>query len=57
MIGMTPLHRLGQPEDIALTILFLVSDAGSFVTGKIFEVDGGIETPNLPLGIPDLEAP
>src|SRR4051794_19136818 len=57
MISMTPLRRLGAPEDIALMALFLVSDAGSFVTGKVFHVDGGIETPNLPLGIPDLEAP
>ena len=28
--------------------------AGRFVTGKVFEVDGGIEAPNLALGLPDL---
>jgi len=55
MVAATPLRRLGDVEDIALAVLYLASDAGSFVTGKIFEVDGGIETPNLALGLPDLE--
>jgi 7-alpha-hydroxysteroid dehydrogenase len=54
MVRRTPLKRLGAPEDIALCALYLASDAGSFVTGKIFEVDGGIEYPNLELGLPDL---
>lgn len=54
MVRRTPLKRLGRPEDIALCALYLASDAGSFVTGKIFEVDGGIEYPNLELGLPDL---
>jgi 7-alpha-hydroxysteroid dehydrogenase len=30
-----------------------VSDAGAFVTGKILEVDGGLEAPNLDMHIPD----
>lgn len=50
----TPLQRLGDPSDIALCVLYLASPAASFVTGKIFEVDGGIEAPNLELGLPDL---
>ena len=50
----TPLQRLGQPEDVAAAALWLVSDAGSFITGKIIEVDGGIEYPNLDLKLPDL---
>ena len=54
MVEATPLKRLGQVEDIAATALWLASPAGSFVTGKVVEVDGGIETPNLPLGLPDL---
>jgi 7-alpha-hydroxysteroid dehydrogenase len=57
MVALTPLRRLGTPEDIALSILYLVSDAGSYVTGKVLEVDGGLEASNLPLGIPDLEMP
>ena len=29
-------------------------DAGSYVTGKVIEVDGGLDQPNLDLGLPDL---
>lgn len=54
MESTTPLRRLGQPIDIALAVLYLCSPAGGFVTGKILEVDGGLEAPNLPLGLPDL---
>jgi 7-alpha-hydroxysteroid dehydrogenase len=54
MVRKTPLRRLGLPEDIARCALYLASPAGSFVTGKLFEVDGGIEYPNLDLGLPDL---
>ena len=50
----TPLRRLGQPDDIALAALYLASPVGSFVTGKVLEVDGGLEAPNLALGLPDL---
>jgi 7-alpha-hydroxysteroid dehydrogenase len=50
----TPLKRIGDPEDIAAAILFLASSAGSFVTGKILEVDGGLQSPNLEFGLPDL---
>ena len=41
-------------EDIAAACLWLASPAGSFVTGKVVEVDGGLQAPNLPLGLPDL---
>jgi 7-alpha-hydroxysteroid dehydrogenase len=54
MVERTPLKRLGEPEDIAVAALYLASPAGSFVTGKVVEVDGGIEFPNLSLGLPDL---
>jgi 7-alpha-hydroxysteroid dehydrogenase len=50
----TPLGRIADPEEIATAILFLASPAASFVTGKVVEVDGGIDAPNLDLGLPDL---
>jgi 7-alpha-hydroxysteroid dehydrogenase len=50
----TPLRRLGDPLDIALGVLYLCSPAGRFITGKVLEIDGGLERPNLPLGLPDL---
>jgi len=39
----TPLKRLGQPEDIGLLALFLVSSASGYITGRTFSIDGGIE--------------
>lgn len=37
-----PLERLGQPDDIASTVAFLVSPEGSWVNGQILRVNGGI---------------
>jgi NAD(P)-dependent dehydrogenase (short-subunit alcohol dehydrogenase family) len=37
----TPLGRLGRPEDVAAAVLYLASDAASFVTGTTLVVDGG----------------
>lgn len=50
----TPLRRIGEPDDIAAAVLYLASPAGGYVTGKVLEVDGGIQVPNLDLGLPDL---
>ena len=54
MESLTPLRRIGSVDDIAAAALWLCSPAGSYVTGKVIEVDGGIEAPNLPLGLADL---
>ena len=41
LVEMTPLGRLGQPEDIAHAVAFLASDKASFITGQILSADGG----------------
>lgn len=54
MESKTPLGRVGEAEDIAAAALYLSSRAGQYVTGKMLEVDGGIQEPNLDLNLPDL---
>ena len=39
---------------VFMAILYLVSPAGAYVTGKIIEVDGGLQSPNLEFPLPDL---
>jgi NAD(P)-dependent dehydrogenase (short-subunit alcohol dehydrogenase family) len=48
MREMTPLGRMGSPQDIANAALFLCSDLGSFVTGQTICVDGGASLLALP---------
>jgi 7-alpha-hydroxysteroid dehydrogenase len=50
----TPMRRLGDPLDIAAAAVYLASPAGSYLTGKTLEVDGGITFPNFEFPIPDL---
>ena len=37
-----PVHRMGQPEEIARVVCFLAEDASGFITGQIWDVDGGM---------------
>jgi NAD(P)-dependent dehydrogenase (short-subunit alcohol dehydrogenase family) len=41
-----PRGRIGTPEDVAGTVIFLASRAGAFITGAVIPVDGGISTLN-----------
>lgn len=41
-----PRKRIGSPEDIAGTVIFLASRAGAYTTGTVVPVDGGISTLN-----------
>lgn len=50
----TPLRRLGDPDDIAAAAVYLASPAGSYLTGAVLDVHGGIRQPNMKLPIPDL---
>ena len=37
-----PMGRKGDPAELAATVVFLVSDAGGYVTGQTLAVDGGM---------------
>lgn len=50
----TPMHRPGEPEDIAAAALYLASPASAWVTGKIFQVDGGTNHPSISVPVPPL---
>jgi NAD(P)-dependent dehydrogenase (short-subunit alcohol dehydrogenase family) len=40
-LALTPMGRIGLPEEIAAGVLFLASDEASFVTGAVLAIDGG----------------
>ncbi|WP_304333501.1 3-oxoacyl-[acyl-carrier-protein] reductase [Brachyspira innocens] len=42
IMSITPLKRLGTPEDVANLVLFLSSDMSSYITGEVIAVDGGM---------------
>jgi len=50
----TPMGRPGTVEDIAACALYLASPAGAWVTGKIFQVDGGTEAPAISVPVEPL---
>jgi 7-alpha-hydroxysteroid dehydrogenase len=50
----TPLRRIAEPEEIASVVVFLASSAASYVTGAVVDAGGGLDMPNLDLGLADL---
>jgi acetoacetyl-CoA reductase/3-oxoacyl-[acyl-carrier protein] reductase len=42
LVERIPVHRMGQPEEIARAVCFLAQDASAYITGQIWDVDGGI---------------
>lgn len=40
--GMSPIDRMGKPEEVAKLISFLLSDDASFTTGAVYTIDGGM---------------
>ena len=50
----TPMGRPGTVEDIAACALYLASPASAWVTGKVFQVDGGTEAPALTIPVQKL---
>lgn len=42
MLGLTPLGRFGEPDDVARAVRFLCSDDASFITGEVLVVGGGL---------------
>ena len=42
LLGGIPLHRFGEPEEVAEAVAFLVSTRSSYITGQTLVVDGGV---------------
>lgn len=41
-LGMIPLQRFGLADEVAQTVLFLLSDASRYITGQVLQIDGGL---------------
>ncbi len=41
--GQIPLGRLGEPSEVARVVHFLCADASAYITGAVWDVNGGIE--------------
>ena len=37
-----PLRRMGQPDDVARTVVYLASDLSDYITGQVIECTGGL---------------
>lgn len=54
LVEHTPLRRLGHVDDVATMVVYLATPASSWVTGKVFAVDGGVEHPQFEFPTPEL---
>ena len=54
MVQNTPMRRNGVPEDIAAAVLYFAAPASAWVTGKLFDVDGGVSGSLFPSPQQDL---
>jgi NAD(P)-dependent dehydrogenase (short-subunit alcohol dehydrogenase family) len=43
IVERVPMHRMGQPEEIARVVCFLANDASGYITGQIWGVNGGLD--------------
>lgn len=50
----TPMRRIGSVDDVAAAVVYLASPAAAWVTGKVLEVDGGVEHPAFTVPTPTL---
>jgi NAD(P)-dependent dehydrogenase (short-subunit alcohol dehydrogenase family) len=55
IVERTPMHRLGEPSEIADAALFLASDQASFITGQVIVADGGRSIFDMPMPESDSE--
>ncbi|MEO6000209.1 MAG: SDR family oxidoreductase [Chitinophagaceae bacterium] len=44
VLARTPMHRIGQPEEVAAAVAFLCMQASSYITGQCLAIDGGFST-------------
>jgi len=43
IVERVPMHRMGQPEEIARVVAFLANDASGYITGQVWGVNGGLD--------------
>ncbi len=55
IVDRTPMHRLGEPSEIADAALFLASDQASFITGQVIVADGGRSIFDMPMPEPEAD--
>ena len=54
LVSKTPMRCIGGTDDVVAAALYLSGPSGRWITGKVLEVDGGIEISNSPFDLPDL---